>query len=99
MAEAVLATAREQCDSGTRRLDEARRRGRAAAMMPDLEHVDRSDEAGLGECGLGRSAGVAREYGIPAVVGVDRATEAIPDGALVRVNGSEGYVEIVRERG
>jgi pyruvate,water dikinase len=42
---------------------------------------------------------VAREYGIPAVVGVDRATEAIPDGALVRVNGSEGYVEIVRERG
>jgi pyruvate,water dikinase len=42
---------------------------------------------------------VAREYGIPAVVGVDRATEAIPDGALVRVNGSEGYVEIVLERG
>jgi pyruvate,water dikinase len=42
---------------------------------------------------------VAREYGIPAVVGVDRATEAIQDGALVRVNGSEGYVEILRERG
>jgi pyruvate,water dikinase len=42
---------------------------------------------------------VAREYGIPAVVGVDRATEAIPDGGLVRVNGSEGYVEIIRERG
>jgi pyruvate,water dikinase len=39
---------------------------------------------------------VAREYGIPAVVGVDRATEAIPDGARVRVNGSEGYVEILR---
>jgi pyruvate,water dikinase len=42
---------------------------------------------------------VAREYGIPAVVGVDRATEAIPDGALIRVNGSEGYVEIIRKRG
>ena len=42
---------------------------------------------------------IAREFGIPAVVGVDRATEAIGDGALVRVNGSEGYVEIVRERG
>jgi pyruvate,water dikinase len=42
---------------------------------------------------------IAREYGIPAVVGVDRATEAIPDGAQVRVNGSEGYVEIIRERG
>jgi pyruvate,water dikinase len=41
---------------------------------------------------------VAREYGIPAVVGVDGATEAIPDGSLVRVNGSEGYVEIVREK-
>jgi pyruvate,water dikinase len=40
---------------------------------------------------------VAREYGIPAVVGVDRATEVIPDGSLVRVNGSDGYVEIVRE--
>jgi pyruvate,water dikinase len=42
---------------------------------------------------------VAREYGIPAVVGVDRATEAIPDGAHVRVNGSEGYVEVIREIG
>jgi pyruvate,water dikinase len=41
---------------------------------------------------------VAREYGIPTVVGVDRATEAIPDGALIRVNGSEGYVEIVRKK-
>jgi hypothetical protein len=32
------------------------------------------------------------------VVGVDRATAAIPDGAFIRVNGSEGYVEIFRER-
>jgi hypothetical protein len=29
------------------------------------------------------------------VVGVDRATETIPDGSLIRVNGSEGYVEIL----
>jgi pyruvate,water dikinase len=42
---------------------------------------------------------VAREYGIPAVVGVDRATEAIPDGSVVRVNGSEGYVEILQRPG
>jgi phosphoenolpyruvate synthase/pyruvate phosphate dikinase len=42
---------------------------------------------------------VAREYGILAVIGVDGATEAIADGSLVRVNGSEGYVEIVREIG
>jgi pyruvate,water dikinase len=38
---------------------------------------------------------VAREYGIPAVVGVDGATEAIRDGALVRVDGTQGYVEIL----
>jgi rifampicin phosphotransferase len=38
---------------------------------------------------------VAREYGIPAVVGVDGATEAIKDGALIRVNGTEGFVEIL----
>jgi pyruvate,water dikinase len=40
---------------------------------------------------------VAREYGIPAVVGVDGATEAIKDGALVRVNGTHGYVEVVAD--
>ncbi|MEO3873708.1 rifamycin-inactivating phosphotransferase [Nonomuraea sp. B12E4] len=38
---------------------------------------------------------VAREYGLPAVVGVERATERITDGRLIRVNGSEGYVEIL----
>jgi pyruvate,water dikinase len=38
---------------------------------------------------------VAREYGIPAVVGVDGATGAIKDGALIRVNGTHGYVEIL----
>jgi len=38
---------------------------------------------------------VAREYGIPAVVGVDGATEAIRDGSPVRVNGTQGYVEIL----
>jgi pyruvate,water dikinase len=42
---------------------------------------------------------VAREYGIPAVVGVDRATEAIPNGALIRVNGTEGYVEVLQHSG
>jgi pyruvate,water dikinase len=38
---------------------------------------------------------VAREYGIPAVVGVDGATEAIRDGSRVRVNGTQGYVEVL----
>ncbi|MDR3540445.1 MAG: PEP-utilizing enzyme [Desulfosporosinus sp.] len=38
---------------------------------------------------------VAREYGIPAVVGIDKATELIKDGTYIRVNGTEGYVELL----
>ena len=38
---------------------------------------------------------IAREYGIPAVVAVDRATLRIRDGDWIRVNGTAGYVEIV----
>lgn len=36
---------------------------------------------------------VAREYGLPAVVGVEHATTLIRDGDRVRVDGSRGYVE------
>ena len=38
---------------------------------------------------------VAREYGLPAVVGVEGATRRIPDGAWVRVNGTDGSVELL----
>ena len=38
---------------------------------------------------------VAREYGIPAVAGVDRATENLQTGQRVRVDGSSGTVEIL----
>ncbi len=38
---------------------------------------------------------VAREYGLPAVVGVDRATRRIRDGQRIRVHGTDGYVEIL----
>jgi phosphoenolpyruvate synthase/pyruvate phosphate dikinase len=38
---------------------------------------------------------VAREYGIPAVVGVDEATVRIKDGQLIRIDGTRGYVEIL----
>jgi pyruvate,water dikinase len=38
---------------------------------------------------------VAREYGIPAVVGVDDATHKIRDGQIIRVNGTQGFVEIL----
>jgi pyruvate,water dikinase len=38
---------------------------------------------------------IAREYGLPAVVGVERATQLIRDGQRIRVHGTEGYVEIL----
>ncbi|HEY9644606.1 MAG TPA: phosphoenolpyruvate synthase, partial [Coleofasciculaceae cyanobacterium] len=38
---------------------------------------------------------IAREYGLPAVVGVDHATKRIKDGQRIRVHGTEGYVEIL----
>lgn len=38
---------------------------------------------------------IAREYGLPAVVGVENATKLITDGQRIRVNGSEGWVEIL----
>lgn len=38
---------------------------------------------------------IAREYGLPAVVGVEDATKLIKDGEWIRVNGTEGYVEIL----
>jgi pyruvate,water dikinase len=43
---------------------------------------------------------VAREYGIPAVVGVSGATTTIRTGQRVRVHGDLGYVEVLSsERG
>ncbi|MEU8791355.1 rifamycin-inactivating phosphotransferase [Streptomyces sp. NPDC048643] len=38
---------------------------------------------------------IAREYGLPAVVGVERATRLIQDGQRIRVHGTDGYVEIL----
>jgi rifampicin phosphotransferase len=38
---------------------------------------------------------IAREYGVPAVVGVEAATTRIADGQRVRVNGSNGYIELL----
>lgn len=43
---------------------------------------------------LSHAAIVAREYGIPAVVGTLKATSVIPDGARVKVDGTAGTVEI-----
>ncbi|MEE6261886.1 rifamycin-inactivating phosphotransferase [Plantactinospora sonchi] len=38
---------------------------------------------------------IAREYGLPAVVGVVDATRLIRDGQRIRVHGTDGYVEIL----
>ncbi|MBP2370295.1 rifamycin-inactivating phosphotransferase [Pseudonocardia parietis] len=43
---------------------------------------------------------IAREYGLPAVVGVEDATRLIRDGQRIRVDGTNGYVEFLEgERG
>ncbi|GIJ11954.1 rifamycin-inactivating phosphotransferase [Micromonospora andamanensis] len=38
---------------------------------------------------------IAREYGLPAVVGVADATRLIRNGQRIRVHGTDGYVEIL----
>lgn len=38
---------------------------------------------------------IAREYGLPAVVGVQNATRLIKDGQRIRVNGMDGYIEVL----
>ncbi len=38
---------------------------------------------------------VAREYGLPGVVGVEQATRLIRDGQRIRVNGTAGYIELL----
>lgn len=40
---------------------------------------------------------IAREYGLPAVVAVDGATRLIRDGQRIRVNGTDGVVEILED--
>jgi pyruvate,water dikinase len=58
--------------------------GIAAAVVTDTGGV------------LSHSAVVAREYGIPAVVGAGDATVAISDGDIVEVDGDAGVVRILR---
>ena len=45
---------------------------------------------------LSHTAVVAREFGLPAVVGTVDATNRIKTGDLVRVNGNTGVVEILK---
>ena len=41
---------------------------------------------------LSHAAIVAREYAIPAVLGVQHATATIPDGATITVDGTAGTI-------
>jgi len=59
-------------------------------VMPLLGAVV-TDRGGL----LSHAATVAREYGIPAVVGTQLATRTIPDGARVLVDGARGEARLV----
>lgn len=45
---------------------------------------------------LSHAAIVSREFGIPGVVGTKNATQFIHDGALVRVDGNLGIVEVLQ---
>ncbi|WP_201364015.1 PEP/pyruvate-binding domain-containing protein [Dictyobacter formicarum] len=47
---------------------------------------------------ISHGAVVAREYGIPAVVGVAGATEHIQNGQLIQVDGSAGSVVLLEEK-
>jgi phosphoenolpyruvate synthase/pyruvate phosphate dikinase len=39
---------------------------------------------------------IAREYGIPAVVGIENVTRILKDGQYVRVNGTKGFVQVLK---
>jgi len=54
-----------------------------------------TDSGGL----LSHTAVIAREYGIPAVVGASQATTLIQDGQLLEVDGDAGIVRILHETG
>lgn len=44
---------------------------------------------------LAAASGYAREYGIPAVVGVAGLMKSIRDGAIIRIDGTEGTVDVI----
>jgi pyruvate,water dikinase len=44
---------------------------------------------------LTHGAVIAREYGLPAVIGVEGATSLIRDGQRIRLHGADGFVELL----
>jgi pyruvate,water dikinase len=53
-----------------------------------------AEEGGL----LNHCAIVARELGIPSIVGVRQATKKIPEGSLITIDGGLGLVRIEQPR-
>ncbi len=45
---------------------------------------------------LSHAAIVSREYGIPAVVAIPDVTKKIKNGQMIKVNGTNGTVEILK---
>ena len=64
---------------------------------PTWSPVFRKIKAAVSDIGgsMSHAAIVAREYGLPAVVGTGTATRRIPDGARIRVDGGRGIVTIL----
>jgi phosphohistidine swiveling domain-containing protein len=69
----------------------------ARAFYDDPVDASVRRDQGLGDGGGGlmtHGAVIGREYGLPAVVGVEHAVRLIRDGQRIRVHGTDGYVEI-----
>jgi pyruvate,water dikinase len=58
-------------------------------ILPIIGAVVTDRGGALSHCAI-----VAREFGIPAVVGADQATSRIPDGARILVDGDRGFVAV-----
>jgi pyruvate,water dikinase len=61
-------------------------------IFPKIKGVV-TDSGGM----LTHAAITAREYGIPAVVGTWVATSTIKNGDIIRINGNEGVVEVIKK--
>jgi len=46
---------------------------------------------------LSHAAITAREFGLPAVLGVPNVTKTIPSGAVIFVDGSNGVVQLIEK--
>ena len=84
----------------SKRLRNAHRAGTARAVQRIGEHhprlADKSEDEILSAkfSVQDAQAVVAREYGLPCVVGTEVGSQIIPDGATITVDGAQGIVRI-----